>query len=46
MLDLSELKNALEPNFTEQAIDELFKEHSRNRLGLGVSEFTEMFEGK
>jgi len=46
VLDLAELKHALEPNFTHEAIDELFKEHSKNKLNLEVTEFTQMFEGK
>lgn len=46
VLDLDELKKALEPNFTHKAIDDLFKEHSKNNSGLEVSEFALMFEGK
>lgn len=46
VVDLDELKNALGQNFTHKAIDELFKEHSKNNLGMEVSEFTLMFGGK
>jgi Ca2+-binding EF-hand superfamily protein len=46
VIQFDELKNALEANFTTQAIEELFKEHSKNENGLGISDFTEMLEKK
>ena len=46
VIDRNELKAALEPNFTEETINELFSTHSRRNSGLHLNEFTEMFIGK
>ena len=46
MIDIDELKTALQPNFTNQTIEELFKEHSKNKIGLEITDFTEMMEKK
>ncbi|OMJ92765.1 hypothetical protein SteCoe_4394 [Stentor coeruleus] len=43
VIDLNELKIALEPNFTDDAINELYIQHSRRNSGLHIEEFTDMF---
>jgi Ca2+-binding EF-hand superfamily protein len=43
VIDINEMKSAMEPVFTERTIEELYKEHSRNPSGMHIEEFSEMF---
>ena len=46
VVDFNEFKTALEPNFTNDAINELFIAHSRNNSGIDIKGFTDMFLNK